>query len=401
VITINGFLHREVLSDVIRRWMYNETRPDDADSVVKLVHFNSVFVSRYLKIFAQGIFSGLRPGPLSVFPATRKGDLKDALVTSPPYRNERIDQLTGDYRLNPGRFYRETPFNGALYFAAGNSERIYVGSSRIKRVRRLAEKSARRIIDIIFDRIKKDADMMANDRARLLGIPRTSLLTAPEEMEAEFFRAENRLLEDLRERRPIDADGKIDPINDVAGIKVILEPHEEMKIQELIARAANGEIVEAEKHSGRYNATNLVVRFRPPKRDILALPLEEGSLRIMQARGYSPYEANQSFREFVLAGEEDVLVEIIVSSYQEILESELGKSMHEDRIIEQRLKQQYRGPLARNIGYLLEYLFFLPAACRNGVLGELPIKLWDRYLPDYFDEVLKGLFHIPPINQIS
>ncbi|MHB8830379.1 MAG: hypothetical protein ACYC6Q_12740 [Syntrophales bacterium] len=400
MITINGFLHREVLSDVIRRWMYDEARPDDADSVVKLVHFNSVFVSRYLNIFARGIFAGLRPGPLSVFPVIRKGELKDALVAAPPYRNERIDRLTADYRLNPGRFYRETPFNGALYFTTDNGERIYVGSSRIKRVRRLAEKSARRIIDLIFDRIKSDADMMANGRAELLGIPRTALLTAPLEMEEEFFRAENRLLEDLRDKKPIAEDGKIYPINDVAGIKVILEPNEEMKLQELIARSEDGEIVEAEKHSGRYNATNLVVRFHPPKRDIIALPLDESSLYIMQARGYSPYEANQSFREFVLSGEEDVLVEIIVSSYQEILESELGRSMHEDRIIEQRLKQQYRGPLARNIGYLLEYLFALPAAGR-GCLGELPIKLWNRYLPDYFDEVLKGLFHIPPVNHVS
>ena len=400
MITINGFLHRKILSDIIRRWMYNETHPDDADSVVKLVHFNSVFVARYLNIFARGIFAGLRPGPLSVFPVTRKGDLKDALATAPPYRNERINQLTEDYRLNPGRFYRETPFNGSLYFSTSNGERIYAGSSRIKRMRRLAEKSARRIIDIIFDRIKRDAEMMANGRALLLGIPRTELLTAPQEMEEEFFRAENRLLADLRERRPIDEDGKIAPINDVAGIKVILEPHEETKIQELIARSADGEIVEAEKHSGRYNATNIAVRYRPPKRDIIALPLEEGSLRIMQARGYSPYEANQAFREFVLAGEEDVRVEIIVSSYQEILESELGRSMHEDRIIEQRLKQQYRGPLAHNIGYLLEYLFVLPAAVRGGDLGELPIKLWNRYLPDYFDEVLKELFHIPPVNNI-
>jgi len=24
------------------------------------------------------------------------------------------------------------------------------------------------------------------------------------------------------------------------------------------------------------------------------------------------------------------------------------------------------------------------------------VKLWDRYLPDYFDGVIAGLFHIPP-----
>ncbi len=377
--------------------MYDQVRPEDADLVVRLVHFNRVFASRYLDIFARSIFAGLYPDTLSSATVERKGDLKDALVATPPYRNERIDALIDDYRRFPGRFYRETPFNGTLYFTMENGLKRYVGSSRIKRVRRLAEKSARRIIDLMFDRIKRHADMMANGRALLLGITRQELLTAPMEMAEEFLRAENRLVEDLREQRPIAGDGEVPPINDVVGIKVILEQSEEKNLHELLSKADDCRVVEAERHSGRYNATNIVVRFSPPKNDILSMPLEDDSLRIMQAYGYSPYEANQAFREFVLSGEDDVLVEIIVSGYQEILESEVGRSMHEDRIIEQRLKQQYRGPLAKNIGYLLEYIFVLPAAGHREQC-ELPIKLWNRYLPDYFDEVLKGLFRIAPIK---
>ena len=53
-------------------------------------------------------------------------------------------------------------------------------------------------------------------------------------------------------------------------------------------------------------------------------------------------------------------MEIIFSDYQEMLESEIGRCIHEDRIIEQRLYQPYRGPLARNIQHLLEYLFLFP-----------------------------------------
>ena len=91
------------------------------------------------------------------------------------------------------------------------------------------------------------------------------------------------------------------------------------------------------------------------------------------------------------------MLEVIFSDYQEMLESEIGRCIHEDRIIEQRLLQQYRGPLARNIGYLLEYLFVFPISGRRE-LEELPIKIWNRYLPDYFDEILKQLFRIPPDN---
>ena len=61
MITINSFLHREVLNDIIRRWMYDEARPSDADLITRLVHFNHVYVSRYLDLFAGRIFRELHP----------------------------------------------------------------------------------------------------------------------------------------------------------------------------------------------------------------------------------------------------------------------------------------------------------------------------------------------------
>ena len=70
-------------------------------------------------------------------------------------------------------------------------------------------------------------------------------------------------------------------------------------------------------------------------------------------------------------------MEIIVSDYEEMMESEIGRCMHEDRIIEQRLRQQYRGHLAKNITYLMEYLFTFPSS-QQVELGELPFKLWNR-----------------------
>jgi hypothetical protein len=396
MIVINSFLHRNVLDDIIRRWMYDEAHPSDADLITRLVHFNHVYVSRYLDLFAGRVFRELYPQSSSQA-IKIKGDLKDALVADPPCRNERIDELILDYRQNPGRFYRETPFHGTLYFTRRNGFEAYIGSSRIKRVRRLAEKAARRIIDRIFDRIKRHADTLADERARLLGIPRERLLTTPADMTEEFLIAEKRLLSDLREKRPIAEQGEILAINDVAGVKIVLEAPGQRKLIELLGRFPDCEVVEEERHAGRYNATNLLIRFRPPREEILSRPLGPEMLNIMHGRGFSAGEANRSFAEFVRSGEEDVLLEIIFSDYQEMLESELGRCIHEDRIIEQRLCQQYRGPLARNIQDLLEYLFSFPAS-RQRELGELPIKIWNRYLPDYFDEILKRLFRIPTDN---
>jgi hypothetical protein len=222
-------------------------------------------------------------------------------------------------------------------------------------------------------------------------------MTTPEGMTEEFLRAENRLLADLRDKRPIAGAERGLAINDVAGVKVILEEGKQGELMALLARMPECEVVEEERHSGRYNATNLLVRFRPPREELLLRPLGQGILGVMQTRGVPPEETARSFAEFVRSGEEDVLLEIILSDYQEMLESEIGRCIHEDRIIRQRLFQPYRGPLARNIQYLMEYLFTFPLSPQRE-LGELPIKIWNRYLPDYFDEILKGLFRIPPDN---
>jgi len=397
MIRINSFLHREELADVIRRWMYDEASPSDAALLTGLAHFNHLYVSRYLARFSGTIFTGLHGEGLSHRPVRVKGELKEALIKEPPYHNKRIDALLQEYRENPGRFYRETPFHGTLFFLARDGRLEYLGSNRIKRVRRLAEKSARRVIDRIFTRIKHHADDLAEQRAQQLGIPREVLLTTPNEMIEEFLKAENRLLLDLQEKRPIEREGD-EPlvINDVAGMKVILEEAEQWRLPEVIAMLPDCEIIERERHSGRYNATNFIIRYRPPREEILKPPLGKELLALMQARGYAPEEAAEAFAAFVRSGEEDVLLEIILSTYQESLESEIGRSIHEDRILEQRLYQPYRGPLARNIQCLMEYLFTFPISNQRD-LGELPIKLWNRYLPDYFDEILKKLFHVPPI----
>jgi len=186
-------------------------------------------------------------------------------------------------------------------------------------------------------------------------------------------------------------------INDVAGIKVILEDAEQERLQEVLQRHGRCEIIEEERYEGNYRATNLLIRYRPPREELLAEPLSEEVLAVLKRRGMMAPQANAAFAEFVLTAEEAVRLEIIVSSYQDTLESEVGRCMHEDRIIAQRHRQPYRSFLAKNIEYLMEYLFTLPASSVLK-LPELPIKLWNRYLADYFDSVLKELFHIPTVD---
>ncbi len=392
MIRITGYLHRDILDDIIRRWMYGEVRPDDGDVITRLIHFNNLFVCRYLRSLSAAVFGEIHgEGRVSCRSISRKGILKDALIVNPPYRNGRIDELIAGYLRHPGHFYRETPFHGVLVYRDGQEGSGLVGSFRLKRARRLAEKMARRVADRVFVAIRRSAETLADERALRIGVLRHQLITPPDEMASEFQRAEEAFLDDLKHRRPLDALDEI-VINDVAGIKVVWEEASLERLEGILARAGC-EIVEHEEHRGRYNAVNLIVRYRPPRHSILAHPLRGRILGLLAARGWDAEGENRAFTDFVATGEDDVYVEIIVSTYENLLESEIGICMHEDRIMAQRAERPYRSHVARNIGYLLEYLFTLPEA-PPAQTRDVPIRLWDRYLPDTFFEFMKELFKI-------
>lgn len=392
MITISSYLHRELLKDIIRRWMYDDPLTGDAEAITRLLHFNNFYVARYLQCFSDRLFHALHGEDLIKRQAYLKGDLKDAIIRTPPHRNARIEELAREYSANPGRYFRETPCHSTLFFVKHEGLPLYVGSLRIKRIRRLAEKGARRLIDGMYDTIRKRADYLADERAKQLGVPRDSLITTPEEMISEFLGAEMRLLEDLRLGLPIDeTQGK--PIDDVAGVKVILEDSGQERLMEVLSSLSDCMVIETEHHTGRYNATNLIVRYQPPKEDILRQPLDHTLTAIMRDRGHTVEETQEAFSDFVRTGEDCVQLEIIASNYEEMLESEIGRCMHEDRIIDQRMQQQYRGHLAKNIEYLMRFMFLFPFSGR-GHLEALPVKIWHRYLPEYFDAVVAELFQI-------
>ena len=395
MITITSYLHDEVFSDVIRRWMNDDLRASDADLITRLVNFNTVYVSRYLRDLSAKLFRELFHSEIRQRAANWKRDIKDVLVDFPHYTNPHIDELIQNYHAQPGRYYRETPYHGTLYFSLMGGVAKYVGSCRIKRIRRLAEKSARKIIDGIYDAIRARADALAEERARRLGVSKDDLMTPPEEMAEEFLKAESRILEDIRQRRIFNMGDIV--ISDVAGIKVILEDPDQERLLSFFRTSRDCDIIEEEKQSGKYNATNLIVRYRPPREELLDESLSEEVLAVMRTKGMNQEKALNTFVEFVRTGRETVQLEIIVSNYQDTLESEIGRCIHEDRIIEQRRRQQYRSFLAKNIEYLMEFLFTFPASSRIEI-DELPIKLWNRYLADYFDSVLKDLFRIPTVD---
>ncbi len=84
-------------------------------------------------------------------------------------------------------------------------------------------------------------------------------------------------------------------------------------------------------------------------------------------------------------------MEIILTSYEELMQSEFGRSMHELRVLKMRDRQAYCGMIAHNAGYLIEYMLALALAPVTEIT-ELPIKMYGRYLPESIVAAKNALF---------
>ena len=377
------------------RWMSDQLLQEDCIAVKKIINFNVYTINIYLDVICAELFSHLSGTGTWSFEVTSKGQLKDFILDVAPYRNERLDYLASRYRKYPEDFYRSSPFHARVFCSGTQEDPRYLGHSRIKRYRRIAEKASRRMINIIFDQIKKRADDLAFERASRLGIPKEQLFTPLEQQAEEFAHAERRFIKELRKGQFQPDEKNLHPagIHDVAGIKAIIDD-ERTAFFEAFFERPGFKILEKESHAGLYNATNYLVEYTLDKPALLATPPSSRVLYILSSRGLDKGTIIDDYRKFILEAEDSVIIEVITSNYSEMIESELGRCMHEERIVSQREQVEYRSSIARNVRYITEYMFLFSLSGKS-CLEELPIKLWEKAMPDTYDHAIRDLWDIP------
>ena len=391
---LESFVHRVKLAEIVSRWMVDQPRPHDVRQLKTIVNFNSYIARIWVDHLIGRLLRQMHGSKPLSFPARNKGQLKDFVVANPNCTSRRIDEMIARYRRFPEDFYRETPFDGRVYFNMDSGRPTFVGSTRIKRFRRVAEKGSRRIVDYMFDRILRHADDLAEERADSLGIPKHLLITSPEEMEDEFRHAERRLIKSIK-MRTIQSEMPVLAIPDVVGIKIITEEKNRESLLDALGSDPAHKLLEEERHSGSYNAINLRVAHILPRDLLRAHPPSGDFLHILQARGFDPATVDDQYQRFLDEAEDHVLLEIIVSNFQEFMESEIGRSMHEERVLSQRAASDYHSPLATSVRYLMDYMFTLCLAPEQAPQAEVPIKLWGKYMPDTMDHLMRDLFGVP------
>ncbi|WP_028575503.1 hypothetical protein [Desulfonatronovibrio hydrogenovorans] len=379
--------HRQELFDLTLSWMNDDFHPRDGERITKIF----VYESAISTLAAEHIFSFLGrvfSGPFSTMQVQQKSALREQIISHLPVRTPRTDELAKNFQENPKYYFPYLPVNARIIL---DRDSRLVAIARIKRLSRVAEKVSFRLVDALFKEIQAEATRLAGQRAMDAGVPLSGLISSPEAMQEDFVAAEENIARRFRDKMV-----RIDPqamiVNDIVGFKMVAGQETIERIPELLDSEQGIQVVEIERHEGEYNAVNLLMNIDLPEPKDLKARLEAADWNFTRMRGLDPDKVRRQALEYIDQGESTVQVELILTTPEELMEAEFGRSIHELRILRMRHRQAYSGPLGQNAGYLIEYLLTL-ASSPTVFIPELPIKMYGRYLPEEISALKHTLFN--------
>lgn len=390
-----SFVHRDELFDIVERCLCDRLEVDDFLKFTQILICDGFVLGESLKSAGE-LLIGMTHGASFIEKRIyTKGELRDVICGCSNNADARVEELTRWYKSDPDFFYRETPINGTICFDAENR---LLGIYRIKRPRRIAEKANRYIANWILGRVLELAAGMADQRAKSHGLRLEQLITPHDQMEEEFISAEKTVAHAFR-----DGTMKLEKaamsIRDVGGIKIVGGPECLERLESRLADVPSFRIVEKEYFEGDYRAVSLILEFQWDREHVCRRYMEsEGWARYLN-RGIPDSELKKGLEPFLAGAADTVFIEVILAAFPDVVESEFGKSIHEERIIRQRHNNTYKGYIPINVEFLVEYLFAVGFSPQTRI-ERLPIKLWGRYLPDTLIYEIRELYHIPEFDVI-
>ena len=383
---LTGLTHRDELFNLTVHWLNDDFRPEDGKILTRIFFYESLLAANCVIPQMFDFFRKVYGPLIQTERIFKKQQLRDRLIQYRPYSTPRIEEIVMAFHENPEYYFPRLPIDAVLIFASGDR---LVSMGRVKRLSRVAEKVSYRLIDTLFKQIKSEAEHIAEKRAAQAGVPVSSLISSPEDMRQDFVEAETVVAGRLKDRR-MHLKPESLTINDMIGFKIIGEPEELSHAMDRLRETFS--VVEVQTHSGRYNATNVAVDLTLPSTDHMMELLKHQDWSLAAARGLDPEVAKKDLPEYLEKGSKVIRLEVIMTTYPELIESEIGRSIHELRILRLRDRMVYSGIIAQNAGYLIEYMLTL-AMAPVVTISELPIKLYGRYLPETIQAAKGNLFH--------
>jgi hypothetical protein len=385
---LTGLIHRDRLFDVASRWLADRVQRSDGRVVTEIFCFERMITAPAVRSLVADLGIALRSGPLFAQRVGSKDAVRQAIAAVAGRSTPRARTLVEEYRRRPEEFFPRTPVHMTLV-TKGSGELFAV--IRRKRLRRIAEKSSRRVAEELAGVIESTARELAARRAQAAGVGLDQLLSTPAIMEEEFMAAE-RLVADRIRTGQVRLDASRVRVNDVIGVKVVGTPAELETVERRLVGRSGTTVNHREQHDGSYVGTHLLVDLELPSTAVIADGMRAVDWSFAAGRGLSPSALETDFYEYLESGSRSVRIELVLTTFEDLVESEFGRSIHEVRILDQRNHPRYAGRIAQNASYIIEYLLHV-AISPTVTVEELPIKVWGRYLRDTLSDALQRLHH--------
>lgn len=387
---ITSFVHREELFQMVQRWFCDRLEPTDGQRVTKILICDGFILGETLDDLTRLLISAFSDEPYRAQRLHFKGELRDIICGSIHVYNNRTAELVENYKKNPEFYFTEAPVDGTAYLDEADK---LLAVYRIKRPRRIAEKANRYIANHIFRMVQNRARQMAEERAQQIGVPLEHLLTAEEDMEREFTLAEEMIASAFRKGQARFEKPAV-TINDVGGIKYITDEEALHQVEDFFLKHHDFKVFERSEHTGNYRAKSMVVEVPWNKEKVCRSFLENRAWEKYVNRGIPETELQKGLEHLVEHAEPRICIEVTLTTFDDLVESELGRGIHEERIITQRGQAVYVGHIPLNVEFLVEYLFAVAVSPRIHI-DRLPVKLWGRYLPDTISYHIRQLYYLP------
>ncbi len=384
---LTSFIHREDLFDLAERWLCGVLQPEDGLRITQILLCDGFVLGQTLEMVSKILLEIVYGSTFQQEYIQFKGQLRDAICRSVLERNARTDELVRLYRTNPEFFYREAPINGALCLDQNNR---LLGLYRIKRPRRIAEKANRYVASWIFGLVQKRAKEMARERAIKHSIPLEELITPKKQMDFEFVAAEKDIAQRFKENN-ILLDRAALRIHDVGGVKIVANAQELLQLESSLSDHPKIRIIDRENFSGDYQASSLILEIIWDREHVCRNYTDQHAWEKYVNRGIPEADLRKGLEQLLEGAQPTLEIELILSTFADMVESELGNSLHEERIIAQRDNKVYKGYIPMNVEFLIEYLFAVGVSPQVHI-ERLPIKLWGRYLPDTVIDHIRALY---------
>lgn len=387
---LSSFPHREELFMIAERWFCGQLHGSDARRLTEILICDGFILGETLRSIMQELLLRTYGGVFQQRRIRVKGELREALCRHRVDATPRERELFDCFHSNPEFFYHEAPIDG--FMCLGSEDQV-IGLYRIKRARRIAEKANRKIAGWIFGVVQGRAQQFAERRAERLGIPIESLLTPESEMAREFIEAERAICEGFR-RAEIALDRTALTIHDVGGIKVVADDDLLEELRVFLTSDDRARVINTDNFEGHYRAKSMVLEYPWDPERVFRTYRDTRAWEHYRHRGIPEADLARGLERLVVNPQMTLNIELILSTFPDLVESELGNSIHEERIIAQRDNRDYKGYIPMNVEFLLEYLFAVGFSPTIDI-AELPIKLWGRYLPDTLISHIRRLNNLP------